>query len=431
MTPNPSPPPSDQAFTLVEAALCLALLGLLVVALIPLFKGQVIRTKAQTVEQLLEQARDEIINLGLMNGSCILPAPGPDATVPEGMVNRLDPWGNPLYYIVDPRVNRFPCVCSMNSTDLNATHNGHLMTDIAFIVGSRGKNRERDVLNATGEYRILNREEKVDGTSRVFDDTVQVVSLAYVAAQQKGRHVALDCRGTALCLPFLKTPHDASPYWHNGTVQGAVTTKDRFGYDEGAYFFNGTFNGVNGDKQYIDYGDDRDLNVGTGDFSLAAWVRVMDTPPDRFGAIVGRGFLSGHVGYGLFISSVPTARDHYCFTFHMRKGANLKSVDSGDQATQYPIPDRWHFVVGVADRNQPDGLRIYVDGQRMNSTVPLDATHDLVDWQAHFAVGVRYAQSNAAWRWRYFLRGKIDDVRLYKRALSAQEILTMYDNERP
>jgi hypothetical protein len=210
-------------------------------------------------------------------------------------------------------------------------------------------------------------------------------------------------------------------------VTGAVSQHDRFGCLNGTYGFDG--------NDFISCGNDSSLNAGTGDISLAAWVRVTGRQPDSwqptttggyFGAIAGKGFLANETGFGIYTRSSLASRDNYCFEFQVRQSGTVSAVRSGSQVSQFGIPDQWRFVVGVVDRDRLDGLRLYVDGQLTNSTDPLTLEGRNLTDSVRFTAGCRDTGSMG-----FYFNGLIDDVRLYKRALGAQEILTMYQNERP
>lgn len=395
-------------FTIIEVAIVLTILGLIIAYLLPPFGKQVTRAKTKSVEQIVAQARDEIINLGLMNASCILPEPGTDNTVPEGLTNRLDPWGNSLYYIVDPRFTESAGVCYICGTDINATKGGNDMTDVAFIVGSRGKNHTRDVLKTDPQgYEILNQGEKVGATGRVFDDVVEVLSLPYLASVRGEQNGPLDCEGTELCLPFLENADDVSGNGHdNGTEAEYTLGEDRFGCVNAS----ASFNGAGG----IDYGNGTRLNAGTGDVSLVAWVGNATVS----GKIAGKGEFSSMMnGYALNATVISGADIR--FVFEIGNGTSSVLVTAGEDG-QFTDSERWYFVVAVADRDASEGLRLYIDGKIQNSTDPTSLEDVDITNGKDFIVG-GFPD----------FKGHIDDVRLYKRALGAQEILTIYQNERP
>lgn len=152
----------------------------------------------------------------------------------------------------------------------------------------------------------------------------------------------------------------------------------------------------------------------TGDFSLAAWVRVCD--PAGGQAIVTKtrtGMSTG--GFGFWLSSgepmltisapgVPAQR--------LRSGAWV-----GDGC--------WHHVGVTIDRDDPSGVRFYVDG------IAAAATHDPTPVEGGSLVNDRDLYLGNVGRIvsglrRFALRGWIDEVQIYSRALDESEMAAVY-----
>ena len=77
----------------------------------------------------------------------------------------------------------------------------------------------------------------------------------------------------------------------------------------------------------------------------------------------------------------------------------------------------WHFVTFVRDTEQ-DKFYIYVDGREIAST---SNTGKDVTPAGPFYIG-RDARTG-----RTVINGKIDDVRIYNRALSSEEVIALYN----
>jgi hypothetical protein len=78
----------------------------------------------------------------------------------------------------------------------------------------------------------------------------------------------------------------------------------------------------------------------------------------------------------------------------------------------------WHFVVGVRDTLEKQ-LKVYVDGM-LEATVADSYATSVLDPEVDLWIG-----GQNGWSARYF-NGDIDDVGIYNRALSAAEILELY-----
>ena len=179
---------------------------------------------------------------------------------------------------------------------------------------------------------------------------------------------------------------------------------------------------VNGALQF-DGVDDRvvvpyhpELNVGTGDFSVDAWVRTTASGGDAKVIFDKRSGNSGSgpwTGYVLFLDG----SGNLCF--QMADGSSFTNYCSSS-----PLNDgNWHHVAAVVDRTDTTtGLRLYVDGTQVSSFAPM--TGDLDNTSDAF-LGSRTTDSGGG---GYF-PGVIDEVELFKRALSAAEVLSIYQSD--
>jgi len=70
--------------------------------------------------------------------------------------------------------------------------------------------------------------------------------------------------GLVAWYPFHGNANDSSGNGHNGTVNGATLTTDRFGNANYAYSFNGNGNIITLDNTIG--------NFGTSDFTISAWI---------------------------------------------------------------------------------------------------------------------------------------------------------------
>ena len=78
--------------------------------------------------------------------------------------------------------------------------------------------------------------------------------------------------------PFNGNANDESGNGHNGTVNGATLTSDRFGRCNAAYYFDGAAK--------ISVPDHPDLNIPSGKISISVWVYKIGS--DTTGHILGK-----------------------------------------------------------------------------------------------------------------------------------------------
>ncbi|MCE9613302.1 MAG: FG-GAP-like repeat-containing protein [Lentisphaerae bacterium] len=197
---------------------------------------------------------------------------------------------------------------------------------------------------------------------------------------------------------------DQSGNGHTGMVHGATWTPN--GVSGGAFAFTGA-------DQDIDAGD-LDALDGCSSMTLAAWV-WLDDNTGRRGLMSKdsrpiRGFLFEAVNpvHGVPLGSV---------------GGYPYGDSSCSEATHQMATGRWSHVVMVYDGSQPTSarLRIFEDGvaEAMTTTLPAGDIPTATPMTANrFLIGNNYEPYGYAQ-----LAGRVDDVRVYNRVLSASEIL--------
>ncbi|CAM2006295.1 S8 family serine peptidase [Acanthopleuribacter pedis] len=194
-------------------------------------------------------------------------------------------------------------------------------------------------------------------------------------------------------VPGIPTVSDLAGTNNIGTkINGLPGTTGRVGWGD-------TFNGLN---QYIRVSHHGDLNLGTGDFTISAWIRTSRENQ----VIVTKRNSSDSRGYLLMFYN---GRLLLQMADHVRGPANF-------QAPVIPelLDDTWRFVAVTVDRDATHGGRMYVDDELVFTFNPTSRRGSL-DTGDHFYIG-RQDGLGA------YYQGVMDELTLYKRALSAQEV---------
>ncbi len=191
--------------------------------------------------------------------------------------------------------------------------------------------------------------------------------------------------------PFESNANDASGNGHNGTLVGDPS------FVTGAV---GQAIELDGDEDAVDIGTSSAYNLTT--FSICAWVNPVT---DASGYILGK---KGSFSAGIFLEMK--------FQGAIWIGGHWVQYHSSDSNPRPPIPaDQWsHLCVTYGD----GAMTFYVDGQQVNSyaiTATPDQTSDAV------FIGKEYDTSAG----NYF-EGALDEVRLYNRVLTANEVAGIY-----
>ena len=204
---------------------------------------------------------------------------------------------------------------------------------------------------------------------------------------------------------FIGNADDATSNNNSGTVNGATLTTDRFGEANSAY----QFDGVN-DNISIPFSSSLQID---GDISFNVWMKGTNG-----GSTNWHGYLlaANNDSYWLRTES----RDNNtAFTVRGQAGSNNSSDDT-DNITN----DTWTMVTFTStynkDTNDPQNeFKIYVDGE-LQYTRSRAKNRDIAT-DGFLMIGSQY------WNGDYF-KGVIDDLRIYNKALSAQEVSTLYTN---
>jgi len=199
---------------------------------------------------------------------------------------------------------------------------------------------------------------------------------------------------------------DVSGQENHGTVEGQTSTTTAIGKLGQALEFDGS-------DDYVDVGAPSDVNWGSGDGSVSAWVKTSADFSSVYGVVVING--AGQGGQKSYVLHLSGAEVNYP-RFDIDDNSSLKKV-VGDAAIN---DGEWHHLVGVRDANF---LRLYVDGVAMTPTDitgfgDVDDTEGLTFGATNNGEGGR---GNGQW-----FDGLIDEVRIYNRALSAEEVTQLY-----
>lgn len=204
---------------------------------------------------------------------------------------------------------------------------------------------------------------------------------------------------------------DRTPYRSHGTVVGAVLANDQKGQAQKAYGFNGV-----GD--YITLGDQGNLDFGTGNFSIAAWVKYASYDPGGWeDEVVYKADLNNpRHGYLLGIRGSLDATNKNKSFFWMGLGDA-----SGIHLYGSTVNDgTWHHIVGTA--NRAGNMILYKDGVYENQTSISAYSAQNESNTVPFNIGGKSTDSG------FSINGSIGDVRMYNRVLSAAEVLALYES---
>ena len=204
--------------------------------------------------------------------------------------------------------------------------------------------------------------------------------------------------------PFNTNSNDESGNLNHGVVNGAVLTTDRFGNPNSAYEFDGI-------DDFILVANSASLNVFNSNLTITMWL-YNDNPSlsDTSYKGVSKGGWNTGVGYELLYTNYWNSG-----TLHFTTGSSGNNVYSFNN-----FSNQWVMLTGVYD-NATSTKKMYINGVEQSTTVQgvdnlTSSSHDLY-------IGRRHPSNS----YSGFVKGKMDDIRIYNVALSATEILNLYN----
>ena len=203
--------------------------------------------------------------------------------------------------------------------------------------------------------------------------------------------------------PFNGNANDESGNGNNGTNNGATLTTDRFGNSNSAYSFNGTNN-------FIELVNSAQLD-NMNDFSISTWYQVNNTSP-QFQFLVSKDLMGD-----------PPNGDWDFYVNYNKVKFDITINTNNNSGTQNSLiePNTWNHA--LITRNSLSGLiNIYINGVLENSFTGYIGPYSNTQ-KMNFG---RQGSSN-----QHFLNGKLDDIGIWNRALTQQEITNLYNSSLP
>ena len=193
-----------------------------------------------------------------------------------------------------------------------------------------------------------------------------------------------------------------------GTIHGAKWVDGKYG---NALSFDGR-------DDYVDYGIGSSLNFpADASFTVSLWIKTSKNYGplvSQRNSIYGAPVLDVTVGYDGTANNYPGK-----VRFIIRDDDYVGQVEIG--STTSVNDDIWHFVVAVRDGSD-DKIKLYIDGS-LESASGAKALNSPITTNIR-AIGNerRWVQDSTATADKRWFNGIIDEVRIYNRALTADEI---------
>lgn len=209
--------------------------------------------------------------------------------------------------------------------------------------------------------------------------------------------------------PFSGNANDISGNANNGTNNGATLTTDRFGNVNSAYSFDGS-------TSKIKVPHNNSLNAYP--ITISTWIKSQS----NMGGIVSKYVGCSDNGWSIHSNNNKISGYYYNFAggSYVNFDPNTSAININDNS--------WHQVVETYDTL---GGKIFIDGNLI-STVSFSGTgtSSVCSTIADLYFGYRVPGNPVSCvNYNYFFQGIIDDIGIWNRALTSNEILGLYQAE--
>ncbi len=203
--------------------------------------------------------------------------------------------------------------------------------------------------------------------------------------------------------PFNGNANDESGNGNNGTVNGATLTTDRFGNSNKAYSFDGV----------SDFIDLQNL-TSNQDFSYSLWFNASEIKD----YLVAGG---NHIGGKIISKYTNAAANPNGWESEINPTTKLFSSGNGSSGgfanTDSIIINAWYNVIFIFNSSQ-NVVSYFVNGQNAGSVANFQIMNNNVD----IRLGARANVTPA-----FYYSGLIDDIGIWNRTLTQQEITDLYN----
>lgn len=283
-------------------------------------------------------------------------------------------------------------VCQGNTLTLNAGNPGY-----SYLWNTLQTSQTINV-TSSGTYSVI----VSNGSGCIGYDTINV--LINPTPLDINDSIFVSHHGILAHYPFDNHTFDISGHNYHGVLNGPIATTDRLINSNKAYSFNGN-------NQFVNVPHD----IWSDELSLSAWVYSTDlgtTDPTQTGKMIF--FKAPNTGVNQdYTLAVAYINSGFRAQFVFGQGASQFFYVNSNTIIQ---TNQWYLITAT----RKNGIaKLYINGNLDNT-----ATYPFIPVNQHFnlKLGMSHASSQS-------FAGKLDDLRIYKRALCAREVKSLYHNQ--
>ncbi len=204
--------------------------------------------------------------------------------------------------------------------------------------------------------------------------------------------------GLVAYYPFDGNANDASGNGNGAVVYGASLGTNRFNQTGNGYRFNAKFQWV-GTTNYNGFPE------STNDFTVSAWIKLEKLNPSDHAII-----FANHLVDNFQLGMIPFNASGTALQFYTGNGMVC-------QSTQLLLQSNTWYNVAIVRRQNV--VTLFVDGTNVGQSV-VNTGNNATDSYRNLDFGFRGSSS------QHQLYGQIDDIRIYNRAISTNEVGQIY-----
>jgi len=203
-------------------------------------------------------------------------------------------------------------------------------------------------------------------------------------------------RGLVAYYPFYGNAEDNTAQVNHATVHGATLTTDRFGRSHQAYQFDG-------ETDYLEINHTPNHNTEQ-ELTLTLWYyHQLQTDSAQYPLLVKTAFGDSPARYGLWVQN-----DRLLFCLQ----SEIEPTPACLTNNQPFSTEQWYHIVATYDNNT---MRLYINNQQTTQQTTPAIT--IATSNSPILIGREV---------EHYLYGRLDEIRLYNRALSEAEVDQLY-----
>jgi hypothetical protein len=203
--------------------------------------------------------------------------------------------------------------------------------------------------------------------------------------------------------PFNGNANDESGNGNDGVVNGATLTEDRSGEESTAYRLNGVDNFIS-----ISHSNIFDF---TNQFSVSMWLRISSFSSGTTQFCINKS-LDGD--FSTYNWSLGVTQDGRCIIFHRAGGQLIEIMSTVPEI----LVNTWYNLILIYDGNN---LLLYKNQElNIQSSISGNMTNN------NFPISIGYFPPANNPPYGYYVEGILDDIAIWNRALTPQEISALY-----